>query len=302
MFTKKFKKINLKSFRMKYPEYDNISDHWFCWFIGFFEGDGCFMIGKSNIEIIITQNELDKFVLFEIKDSFSFGRVLVQKKFNVPGRLWTYRYICRDFASQKVLLDLFHNNLILPKSRVKYNGFVEKYNEKLERAKERRKTKFKQVEKAIFCDDNDRIYPSEDDSWLCGFTDAEGCFYTGFTKEGKIRGCFEITQKEHKIHSCTSVFEHIKQNIFLCGHLNIKSTTTNPKQSNSVSIYLELRSSSLQRDLTKIHKYFDLFTLKTKKLYDFLLQKEIVYRVSQPNWEKNREQIIVLIKRNRGLK
>jgi uncharacterized protein YcsI (UPF0317 family) len=45
------------------------------------------MIGKSNIEIIITQNELDKFVLFEIKDSFSFGQVLVQKKFNVPGRL-----------------------------------------------------------------------------------------------------------------------------------------------------------------------------------------------------------------------
>jgi len=42
--------------------------------------------------------------------------------------------------------------------------------------------------------------------------------------------------------------------------------------------------------------------LKTKKLYDFLLQKEIVYRVSQPNWEQNREQIIALIKRNRGLK
>jgi phage antirepressor YoqD-like protein len=65
---------------------------------------------------------------------------------------------------------------------------------------------------------------------------------------------------------------------------------------------LELRSSSLQRDLTKIHKYFDLFPLKTKKLYDFLLQKEIVYRVSQPNWEQNREQIIALIKRNRGPK
>jgi len=44
-------------------------------------------IGKKNIEIVITQNELNKHVLFEIKDKFMFGQVIVQKKFNVPGKL-----------------------------------------------------------------------------------------------------------------------------------------------------------------------------------------------------------------------
>ena len=79
--------ICLKNFRKIYYQYNNISDNWLVWFIGFFEGDGCLTIGKKNIEIVIIQNELNKSVLFEIKDKFGFGQVLVEKKFNVPGKL-----------------------------------------------------------------------------------------------------------------------------------------------------------------------------------------------------------------------
>lgn len=80
-------KINLTHFRSKYPQYKTISDNWFTWFIGFFEGDGCLTIGKSNIEIVITQSELDKNILMEMQDTFGFGQINVQKKLNTPGKL-----------------------------------------------------------------------------------------------------------------------------------------------------------------------------------------------------------------------
>jgi len=57
------------------------------WFIGFFEGDGSLTIGKSNLEIVITQSEINKNVLIEIRDTFGFGQINVQKKFNTPGKL-----------------------------------------------------------------------------------------------------------------------------------------------------------------------------------------------------------------------
>jgi len=44
------------------------------------------MIGK-NLSLVITQYELNKDVLEEIKETLSIGRVNIQTKHIVPGRL-----------------------------------------------------------------------------------------------------------------------------------------------------------------------------------------------------------------------
>ena len=298
---KKTKNFYLKNFRDKFPEYNFISEGWLIWFIGFFEGDGSLTIGKSNIEIIITQSEFDKDILLEIKEKFQFGQINVQKKINVPGKLWIYRYIVRDFKGQSILLTLFHNNLVLPEKKSKYNKFIKIYNEKLSRAKLRKKNfeklfPLKNANLEIF------TLPSKNDSWLCGFTDAEGCFYTGFTKDYVIRACFDLTQKTSKKYCCIEIFEHIKNNIFNCGIIRSKVNI-----SSSESLYLEIRSSNLLKGLPLIHNYFNNFTLRTSKINNFLLQKEVVlkfkefrnkkYLISSLK-EQDKEQLINLIKHN----
>lgn len=175
----------------------------------------------------------------------------------------------------------------------KYNQFIKIFNEKLERSKLRHKAKFQNVEKNLESSYNP--LPTIKDAWLCGFTDAEGCFYTGFTKDLRIRGCFDLTQKENLNHSCFFVFDHIQKNIFQCGHLNLKGSDL---KKNS---YIELRSSSLSKDLFSIHAYYNNFILKTSKINSFLLQKEIIYRLKE--WKeskvgeaKKKEQLLSLIK------
>ena len=100
----------LNKFKEKYPEYNHISDEWFTWFIGFFEGDGCFMIGSKNLELIITQREDNKVILEEIQKTLNIGKVIIQTKHIVPGRYWIYRFIVRDYIGIGILLDLFKRN------------------------------------------------------------------------------------------------------------------------------------------------------------------------------------------------
>jgi hypothetical protein len=64
-----------------------------------------------------------------------------------------------------VLLDLFKDNLILPIKIVKYNEFIETYNEKITRAKINRPTKFKNLIGLSKIDSlSNPLLPSKNDS------------------------------------------------------------------------------------------------------------------------------------------
>jgi len=82
------KKLNFESFRKEYTCYDDISDSWLEWFIGLFEGDGSFIITRSNKEIqfVISQYEPNINVLIDIKDKFG-SEVLL---FNLLGLIEVY--------------------------------------------------------------------------------------------------------------------------------------------------------------------------------------------------------------------
>jgi hypothetical protein len=123
--------------------------------------------------------------------------------------------------------------------------------------------------------------------------DAEGCFYSGFTQNNDVRACFDLTQKETAKYSCENVFNIIKKNILEDSYITFK------KSKNTTSIFLSIRTSSLKKGLFQVHKYFDKFILKTSKIHDFLLQKQVLLKFNQIKNLSDKEQLINLIKHNR---
>jgi len=280
----------LIKFRKKYPEYNDISDEWFTWLIGFFEGDGSFILGAKNLGLIVTQREDNKVVLEEIQKTLRIGRVEVQTKHIVPGRYWIYRFIVEDYIGMSILLDLFKDNLILPIKIEKYNEFIERYNEKITRAKINRPIKFKNliVLSKIYLKENP-LLPSKNDSWLSGFIDAEGCFYSNIifvNNRPRVRILFDICQKEYSEKSIEKIFVHIKMNIF--------------DNSGIVSEHSVKGIECLRviKGLENVYGYLDNHPLKTNKFFNYLFQKEIYMKFHNKDHldEKKLRDMMLFIK------
>jgi hypothetical protein len=271
-------RVNFKQFKQKYPQYNHVSDEWLEWFIGFFEADGCFMIG-INLSLVITQYELNKDILEEIQETLCIGRVNVQGKHIVPGRLWTYRFIVDDFKGQLILLELFRNNLVFPYRLKRYNDFISIFNEKLSRSK-----KFKSL-KSDLNSVTETAFPSKKDAWFSGFMDGDGCFYASFTSKHRLVGSISFFNKNE---SSLRLFEHIKDEIF-DGEGNVNITNKG----------LTYDTLSLKKGLPLVCVYFDRFNLKTTKIYDYLILLHVLEKYR--NWEsldaQEIYQLVSLIKR-----
>ena len=273
-------RFNFKEFKEKYPQYEHISDEWFEWFIGFFEADGSFEIGR-NLSLVITQYELNKDILEEIQETLCIGRVNIQTKHIVPGKLWTYKFIVNDFKGQLILLELLKNNLVFPYRLKRYNHFISIFNDKLKR---------KRIKLDETCDIyvpyvKETVYPSKKDAWLSGFMDGDGCFYTSFTEKHELIGSISFFNKHE---SSLPLFKHIKDEIFDGeGNITIKNKL------------LTYDTRSLKKGLPLVCDYFDRFNLKTTKIYDYLILIHVLKKYE--NWEnlnkKEIYQVISLIKR-----
>ena len=271
-------KVNFTQFKQKYPQYNHISDDWLAWFVGFFEADGSLTIGK-NLAIVITQYELNKDLLDEIQQTLHIGRVIVQTKHIVPGRLWTYRFIVNDFRGQLIILDLLKNNLVFPYRLKRYNDFTNIFKEKLSRSKrfENLKCDLKLVTQTA--------YPNKDDAWLSGFMDGDGCFYTSFTSKHKLVASISFFNK----NACSQdLFEHIKDNIFN-KEGNIRITKKG----------ITYDTRSLKKGLPLVCNYFDKFNLKTTKIYDYLILLRVLekYKNIKNLDSEELNQLVILIKR-----
>nr|AMQ25914.1 hypothetical protein [Torulaspora globosa] len=131
------------------------------WFIGFFEGDGSFIIVKrGDLSMVITQSYDDLEVLNYIKNNLGFGNIIIQSKKDK-----TYRWIINKQVYLKLLIYLFNGNMTLPLRFIKLSMFINKLNEKL----------LKNNEFSIKIIESCKL-PSLDNAWLSGFIDAEGCF------------------------------------------------------------------------------------------------------------------------------
>jgi len=136
------------------------TDSFLYWYIGFSEGDGCFCINnrkelsfiliQGNNNLILLENILDKLPLGYItKQNERVSRLIIQKKEQI-----------------ELLLHLFNGNIVLPTRKKQFQSFLNTFLEK------------NQNVSIPYLNNNNLI--SLNNTWLLGFTEAEGCFTINF--------------------------------------------------------------------------------------------------------------------------
>ena len=262
-----FKK-NFYSFFKKDFSKDN---NWLSWFIGFLEGDGAILEYKGRCYFVLTQK--DDTVLHEIYETLNIG--IVKHFYDNAGNKKYSRYIVADNKSIFLLYLLLNGNLVL-QSRVNQ---LSRWSIALSNAIKFNYSLFytKEITKHI----KNTKKPSLNDSWLSGFTDAEGCFSV---KIGKAKNNFYVSilflldQKNEEI---------ALNEIGLLFSKNVSAKIRTPnlrKNLDTVSIKpienmyrLSLSCNSKEKTISSdIINYFNRYNLKTNKKNSFRIWCEIL--------------------------
>jgi len=231
-------------YKEKYGNNKIPSSKFLTWFIGFVEGDGSFVIAKRNNEMqfVITQSTEDVNILYLIQEELGFGKVIKQGK-------RTSRFIVQDLANIHLLILLFNGNLVLPTRKKIFITFLENFNMKIN------KGKIKNIKsiKIILSE----ILPSLTDSWLSGFTDAEGCFTVSFLSNSNAFRLRYIVSQKGEI------------NIPILSQLILLFKTGKLEPHNKMYNYSYILSGA--KNCYNIYDYFYNYPLKTKKALSFEL-------------------------------
>ena len=244
-----FKFDNFKSnYLSLYPNKELPSNEFLIWFIGFTEGDGSFVISKTNksMQFIITQSTVDRSILDYIQNQLGFGKVIKQGE-------RTSRYIVQDISNISLILSLFNGNIVLPSKKKKLKDFLLYFNEKIKNGKIKGLQPINNL--------TSEIYPSLFNGWLSGFTDAEGCFTVSFlNNSNNFRIRYIVSQKgDMNLPILSNLIL-----LFKAGALEAHSIKSN---------YSYILSG--EKNCYNIYEYFNHFRLKTKKAISFDLWKEI---------------------------
>jgi hypothetical protein len=231
---------------------------WLSWFIGFVEGDGAILEYNKQSRLVITQK--DPTVLLEIQEKLGFGRI---KHFiDKTGNTKYSRYFVTDNNSILLLYLLFNGNLVL-KQRVNQ---LNKWYVALKNAPKLDLSIYKLGELSQVT--QELYQPTLKDGWLSGFTDAEGCFTTSINYQKNIAHCRFILDQKNGMES-------LQQIVNLCshGHVSLRKKTEHVYR-------LTLHMNNPNRlGYNLILDYFDTYCLKTSKVKNYLLWKEILHEI-----------------------
>lgn len=216
-----------------------IDPNWLTWFIGFTEGDGAIL---SNLRFVLTQKEGS--ILYKIQEMLGFGVV----RFYPQGKDSNgfYRLTVANNKEIFILALLFNGNLVLPHRINQLSHWIGLL-----------------TEKGLWkygSSQTQPLIPTLNDSWLSGFTDAEGCFNVNITSRKntvngyRIRLRFLLDQK-NAYNTLVNI-----QNLFKFGRVSLRNET------NNVFRY----SADSFKGLNLVHDYFFSFPLKTKKAISFV--------------------------------
>jgi hypothetical protein len=236
------------------------------WLIGFTEGDGSFIINKdSYLEFKITQSSSDAQVLFYIKKALGFGIVRVQDKNNK-----THCYIVRDKEGLFKIISIFNGNIFMATRKTQFKLFITAYNKVYK-------------ENIVYIDN---IYkPDLSDSWLCGFTDAEGCFTCSIIDRPKAEGLVRLRY----ILSQKGNFEEMQ---YLAHLLNGKT--------HYLRSYAGYNMTVNTTKLSLVIKYFDTHPLKTKKCIVYFNWNKM-FKLIYDKKHLTEEGLIILKRYNKNL-
>lgn len=224
-----------RSFLMFYKHSTNLIDKdWLNWFIGFSEGDGAILTNKSHVRFVLTQKEGK--ILYHIQKVLGFGRVQQFKNY--------YRFIVSDPKSVLLLIYIFNGNLVLSYRQNQLGEWINSINKRLS---------------LNLVLDSRLIEPNLFDSWLSGFTDAEGCFNINIQPRLNTVTGYRVMLRfilDQKNAESTLI---IIRNNFGYGHVTLR------KETNSVFRYV----NDSFKGLIPVRDYFLKFPLKTKKAKSF---------------------------------
>lgn len=223
-----------------------IDQNWLIWFIGFVEGDGAILTFNNKLQFVVTQKE--KRILDEIKDNLGFGRIKDFTSVKLNNEF--HRFMVNDNENILILTHLFNGNLILKHRQVQLESWINVLNSK----------KMNKENGSQILLSNNIILPTLKDSWISGFTDAEGCFNINIiARKDTVTGYrltprFFLDQKD--------AFETLNYigNLFGFGRVYLRSGTQDVYRYGVDSF----------KGLNPITNYFNTYPLKTKKQISFL--------------------------------
>lgn len=227
----------------RYPKSEAPSHSFLEWLVGFTEGDGSFTVNSRSTAIfVITQSTRDLQILQYIQQTLGFGRVIKQGQN-------TSRFVVEDIASVTLLVALFNGNLVFPMKQASFALFLEAFNNR---------SKAQLVGGGALIPS--LVNPTLNDYWLCGITDAEGCFSCSLLgKSNAYRFRFLLAQ---------------------LGDINLpvlRYLTTliggvvRPHSAQRVN---ELTVNGV-RNMLRVFEYFDTHQLLTKKANSYQLWREV---------------------------
>ena len=216
------------------------------WLIGFTEGDGSFIVNKrGDLSFVITQSTLDVLVLEFIQENLGFGKVINQSSI-------TSRFIVQNKKEIELIVALFNGNLVLPSKKESFEKFLITFNVWVSKGSLK-------LEEEILKHSN--ILPSLDNSWLAGFTDAEGCFSCSFlSNSNAFRIRYQIAQKGEinlpVLHHLVKIFKVGK----VCPHFV-----------RDVNEFIVIGLKQCE----SVFNYFDNYPLYSKKANSYTLWKKV---------------------------
>lgn len=204
------------------------------WFIGYSEGDGCFLVSEGKPIFIINQADIE--VLHYIRTQLGFGIV---STFNQKGSIYA-RYTVKKLDHIGYLISIFNGNIHLEKVHKRFTEWVSRYN-----AKSLQSIQVKQCRK-----------PSEitlESAWIAGFFDAEGGFSSriGGSKQ-KNKRLYVETYIDQKFE-----FETLIQ---IAKLFKVKSVTFRNKEKSYYRVEIKSKIS-----LEIAVQYFQNYKLQTRK-------------------------------------
>ena len=220
--------------------------NWLAWFVGFSEGDGAILNNNGRLRFVLTQKESD--VLCAIQQKLGFGSVHQFR--GETGNIF-YRFKVLDLQSILVLAHLFNGNLVLPNRVLQFKKWFTVLNTRPSLAN--------LLFEHPLNDNNKVITPTIQDYWICGFSDAEGCFNVNITKRLAVSTGYRVTLRF--ILDQKNNFEALSiiRSAFGFGHVAQRSD----KSGNYRLILNSLIS------IVPVRAYFSAFPLKSKKVVIF---------------------------------
>ena len=218
----------------------NIQDNWLTWFIGFAEGDGAIQTYDKGARVRFVLTQKESAILYLIRNKLNIG-VVKHFPYGKSGINNDFYRLIVDNPSHILLLALLFNGNLAMTNRVRQLSlWIQSLNRRFG------------ANTIILIDTP--VSVTLLDSWLSGFTDAEGCFNVSITYNPRykldhvIKMRYILDQKDNSIVT-------IIRDLFGFGKVTLRSGTDDVYRYTATGF----------KKMKIIIDYFKLFPLLTKK-------------------------------------